>query len=90
MVSVHADQGITFMQLNIGQNDEIGENKYETSLLTATSGGGVTNQKDADRFNSELSKVSDSRYDCERTSLYPIPSPPLPLACVGGPTDRVL
>ena len=60
MVNIHADQVITFMQLTVGQNDEIGENKYETSLLSATSGGGgVANQKEGDKFNSELSKVSD-------------------------------
>lgn len=56
MVNVHADQVINFLQLS-AQNDEVGENKYELSLLTATAGGNIATQKDAEKFNSQLSKV---------------------------------
>ena len=56
VVNVHADQVINFLQL-AGQQDEIGENKYELSLLTATAGGNATSQKDGVKLNSELSKV---------------------------------
>lgn len=56
-MSVHADQVISFLQL-AAQSDEVGENKYELSLLTATAGGGPTSaNKDAEKTNSQLSKV---------------------------------
>lgn len=57
MVNIHADQAINFLQL-ASQQDEIGENKYELSLLTATAGGGAPSQKDSDKLNSQLNKVS--------------------------------
>lgn len=56
MVSIHADQVINFLQL-VSHHDEVGENKYELSLLTATAGSGVTTQKESDKQNSQLSKV---------------------------------
>ena len=55
-MNIHADQVINFLQLS-AQSDEVGENKYELSLLTATAGGGMATQKDAEKFNSQLSKV---------------------------------
>lgn len=56
-MNVHADQVINFLQLS-AQSDEVGENKYELSLLTATAGGGMATHKEAEKFNSQLSKVS--------------------------------
>ena len=55
-VNIHADQLINFLQL-AGQRDEIGENKYELSLLTATAGGSTAVQKEGDKFSSQLNKV---------------------------------
>lgn len=56
VVDIHADQVITFLQL-AAQSDDVGENKYELSLLTATAGGTIASQKDAEKLNSQLSKV---------------------------------
>lgn len=61
MVNVHADQVINFLQLS-AQDDDVGENKYELSLLTATAGASVTTQKDAEKLNSQLSKVTHTNY----------------------------
>lgn len=55
-MSVHADQLINFLQL-AAQHDEVGENKYELSLLTATAGGNMATPKEVEKFNSQLSKV---------------------------------
>ena len=54
MVSVHADDIITFLQL-VGQQDEVGENKYEVSLMAAT--GGTSSQREQEK-TTQLSKVS--------------------------------
>ena len=56
VVSIHADQVINFLQL-ASQQDEVGENKYELSLLTATAGGGAPSQKDSEKLKSQLNKV---------------------------------
>ena len=56
VVNIHADQVINFLQL-ASQQDEVGENKYELSLLTATAGGSAPTQKDSEKSNSQLSKV---------------------------------
>lgn len=55
-MSIHADQVISFLQL-AAKSDEVGENKYELSLLTATAGGGPSAHKDTEKLNSQLSKV---------------------------------
>ena len=55
MIAVHADDVIPFLQL-AGQRDEVGENKYDMGLLTAT--GAVASQhKEQDRPSTQLSKV---------------------------------
>ncbi len=56
VVNIHADQVINFLQL-ASQQDEVGENKYELSLLTATAGGSAPTQKDTDKMNTQLNKV---------------------------------
>lgn len=56
VVNIHADQVINFLQL-AAQSDEVGENKYELSLLTATAGGGASAHKDTEKSNSQLNKV---------------------------------
>ena len=56
VVNIHADQVINFLQL-ASEQDAVGENKYELSLLTATAGGSAPTQKDGDKFNSQLNKV---------------------------------
>lgn len=53
VVSVHADDIITFLQL-VGQQDEVGENKYEVSLMAAT--GGTSSQREQEK-TTQLSKV---------------------------------
>ena len=47
---------INFLQL-AAQQDEVGENKYELSLLTATAGSSGPTQKDNEKMNSQLNKV---------------------------------
>ena len=55
MIAVHADDVIPFLQL-AGQRDDVGENKYDVGLLTAT--GAVASQhKEQDRPSTQLSKV---------------------------------
>ena len=55
MIAVHADDVIPFLQL-AGQRDDVGENKYDIGLLTAT--GAVASQhKEQDRPSTQLSKV---------------------------------
>ena len=52
-MSVHADSLITFLQLSSGL-EEVGENKFEMSLLQAT-GAGV--MKEEGKIASKLNKV---------------------------------
>ena len=55
MIAVHADDVIPFLQL-AGQCDEVGENKYDMGLLTAT-GAMASQHKEQDRPSTQLSKV---------------------------------
>lgn len=55
-MSVHADDLIVFLQL-AAQRDEVGENKYDMSLLTATGGAGMGQKKELEKDTSQLSKV---------------------------------
>ena len=55
-MSVHADSLITFLQLSSG-SEEIGENKFEMSLLQATGAGG---QKEERKITSKLNKVCNA------------------------------
>ena len=57
-MSVQPDDLIMFLQL-AGERDEVGENKYDLSLLTATGatgGTGIAGSKD-DKVKSQLNKV---------------------------------
>ena len=54
VVTVHADDVIPFLQLS-GQRDEVGENKYDVGLLTAT--GAMGAQRKEQRPSTQLSKV---------------------------------
>ena len=59
-MSVQPDDLIIFLQL-AGEKDEVGENKYDLSLLTATGatgGTGVAGGKD-DKVKSQLNKVRE-------------------------------
>ena len=59
---MHVDQVIHFLQL-VGHQDEVGENKYEMSLLTATagpSGIGPAARAAGEKARSQLSKVTSS------------------------------
>ncbi len=55
-VSVHADDLILFLQL-ASQQDEVGENKYDLSLMTATGGASSAQRKEQDKTATQLSKV---------------------------------
>ena len=55
MIAVHADDVIPFLQL-AGQRDDVGENKYDMGLLTAT-GAMASQHKEQDRPSTQLSKV---------------------------------
>ena len=57
-MSVHADDLIVFLQL-AAQRDDVGENKYDMSLLTATGGAGMGQKKEQEKANSQLSKVRE-------------------------------
>ena len=61
-LSVQPDDLILFLQL-AGQKDEVGENKYDLSLLTATgaSGSGGTAGSKEDKLKSQLNKVCRCR-----------------------------
>jgi len=54
VVTVHADDVIPFLQLS-GQRDEVGENKYDVGLLTAT--GAMGAQRKEQKPSTQLSKV---------------------------------
>ena len=56
-MTVHADSLITFLQLSTG-TEEVGENKFDMSLLQATGASG--GQKEDGKFGSKLSKVAAS------------------------------
>ena len=53
-MSVHADSLITFLQLSAG-SEEVGENKFDVSLLQAT--GATGGQREEGKSASKLNKV---------------------------------
>ncbi len=55
-VSVHVDDLIMFVQL-ASQQDEVGENKYDLSLMAATGAVASAQRKEQDRVATQLSKV---------------------------------
>ena len=72
-LGVQPDDLIMFLQL-AGERDEVGENKYDVSLLTATgaSGGiGGPGAAKGDKLKSQLNKVTEEWNDVMMTSsLY--------------------
>ena len=67
-MTVQPDDLIMFLQL-AGEKDEVGENKYDLSLLTATGASGGTGTAGAkdDKLKSQLNKVG--RLCCVRMMM---------------------